>query len=102
MRISDLQGEYPEKPRIVHRLDRTTSGLLLLARTRKAAQELATRFHDGTAGATDNTMDGGGDYAGRSITKKVAPLVYTCVLFFFFFFWQVLFLFPRVLLRNYV
>jgi 23S rRNA-/tRNA-specific pseudouridylate synthase len=32
----------------VHRLDRTTSGLLVLARTRKAAQDLAKRFNDGS------------------------------------------------------
>ncbi|KAF9359053.1 hypothetical protein BGX34_008564 [Mortierella sp. NVP85] len=40
-----LQYEYPEKPRIVHRLDKTTSGLLILARTRKVAQDLSRRFH---------------------------------------------------------
>lgn len=34
----------------MHRLDKTTSGLLVLARTRKAAQDLAKRFHDGSKG----------------------------------------------------
>jgi len=32
------------KPRLVHRLDRETSGILLLAKTRKAAQELSKAF----------------------------------------------------------
>ena len=35
-----LQGEHEEKPRLVHRLDKDTSGVLLLARTRSAAQAL--------------------------------------------------------------
>ncbi|KAF9143565.1 hypothetical protein BGX30_000091 [Mortierella sp. GBA39] len=46
--LSLLQGSYPEKPRLVHRLDRTTSGILVLARTRKAAQDLASRFREAT------------------------------------------------------
>ena len=33
-----------EKPRLVHRLDRDTSGVLLLARTREAARALAAAF----------------------------------------------------------
>ncbi|WP_349357346.1 RluA family pseudouridine synthase [Stappia sp.] len=32
------------KPRLVHRLDRETSGILLLAKTRKAAQEMSKSF----------------------------------------------------------
>ncbi|MGY9047238.1 pseudouridine synthase [Puniceibacterium antarcticum] len=35
-----LQYDYDEKPRLVHRLDKDTSGVLLLARTRAAAQAL--------------------------------------------------------------
>ena len=35
-----LQGDYEDKPRLVHRLDKDTSGVLLLARTREAAQGL--------------------------------------------------------------
>jgi 23S rRNA pseudouridine955/2504/2580 synthase len=34
----------PERPRLVHRLDRDTSGILLLARTRRAAAALASSF----------------------------------------------------------
>jgi len=35
-----LQYDYEDKPRLVHRLDKDTSGILLLARTREAAQKL--------------------------------------------------------------
>jgi 23S rRNA pseudouridine955/2504/2580 synthase len=35
-----------ERPRLVHRLDRDTSGVLLLARTRQAAQRLGLTFRD--------------------------------------------------------
>ena len=35
-----LQGDAEEKPRLVHRLDKDTSGVLLLARTRMAAKGL--------------------------------------------------------------
>ncbi|SNR53956.1 RluA family pseudouridine synthase [Puniceibacterium sediminis] len=35
-----LQYDYEDKPRLVHRLDKDTSGVLLLARTRAAAQAL--------------------------------------------------------------
>ncbi|KAF9279217.1 hypothetical protein BGZ68_008061 [Mortierella alpina] len=55
--LSVLQQGFPDRPRLVHRLDRTTSGLLILARTRKAAQDLTKRFHDGTTGAGDNEED---------------------------------------------
>ena len=35
-----LQGDAPDKPRLVHRLDRDTSGVLVLARTRQVAKSL--------------------------------------------------------------
>ena len=35
-----------EKPRLVHRLDKDTSGVLLMARTRKVANALTTAFRD--------------------------------------------------------
>ena len=35
---------FADKPRLVHRLDKDTSGLLLLARTRDAAQKLTAAF----------------------------------------------------------
>ena len=39
-----LQFEAKEKPRLVHRLDKDTSGIMLLARHLKAAQELQKAF----------------------------------------------------------
>ena len=39
-----LQFEAPERPRLVHRLDKGTSGVLLLARTAAAAAALAEAF----------------------------------------------------------
>jgi 23S rRNA pseudouridine955/2504/2580 synthase len=40
----DALAEGGEKPRLVHRLDRDTSGVLLLARTASAAAKLASAF----------------------------------------------------------
>ena len=39
-----LRFDAEEKPRLVHRLDRDTSGVLVLARNRKAAQALTAAF----------------------------------------------------------
>jgi 23S rRNA pseudouridine955/2504/2580 synthase len=39
-----LMFEYDEKPRLVHRLDKDTSGVLVLARTREAAKALTANF----------------------------------------------------------
>ncbi len=41
-----LKGDADEKPRLVHRLDKDTSGLLLLARTRQAAAAMSEVFRD--------------------------------------------------------
>ncbi|KAG0274372.1 hypothetical protein BGZ95_009859 [Linnemannia exigua] len=69
--LSVLQDGYPEKPRLVHRLDRTTSGLLVVARTRKAAQDLASRFHSGA-----NTVPGCNVEGSTSrIQKKYIAIV---------------------------
>lgn len=46
--LDGLQFEAPERPRLVHRLDKDTSGVLVLARTRKAAASLVAAFRDGT------------------------------------------------------
>lgn len=44
-----LQYDYPEPPRLVHRLDKDTSGVLVLARTQAAASALTKSFrHHGT------------------------------------------------------
>ena len=53
-----LQFDEAEPPRLVHRLDRDTSGLLVLARNRKAAQFLTRQF------------------AGREVEKIYWALVY--------------------------
>lgn len=42
--LSSLNGDL--RPGIVHRLDRETSGVLVVARTDKAHQSLARQFHD--------------------------------------------------------
>jgi 23S rRNA pseudouridine955/2504/2580 synthase len=42
--LDGLKFEAKERPRLVHRLDKDTSGVLLLGRTRKAAAALARTF----------------------------------------------------------
>jgi 23S rRNA pseudouridine1911/1915/1917 synthase len=39
-------GEDPERPGIVHRLDRDTSGLMIVARTERAHRALAEQVHE--------------------------------------------------------
>jgi len=39
-----LRFGYDQKPRLVHRLDKDTSGILLLARTRQVASALTEAF----------------------------------------------------------
>ncbi|KAI8598854.1 pseudouridine synthase [Dissophora ornata] len=73
--LSVLQEEYPEKPRIVHRLDSTTSGLLILARTRKAAQDLASRFHNGTVSGSASPATKKDVARGSDIQKKYVAIV---------------------------
>ena len=46
--LSYLKFEREELPRLVHRLDRDTSGILLLARNRKAAELLSDGFRNKT------------------------------------------------------
>ena len=43
--ISRMQAEFPEA-RIVHRLDRDTSGVIILARDADSHRELSRQFHD--------------------------------------------------------
>lgn len=50
--LDALQFEASERPRLVHRLDKDTSGVLLLARTAKSAAWLAAAFRDRTARKT--------------------------------------------------
>lgn len=42
--LESLRDRKGQKPRLVHRLDRDTSGVLVVARTRLAAQKLAAAF----------------------------------------------------------
>lgn len=42
--LEALRNKKGEKPRLVHRLDRDTSGVLIVARTRGAAQKLTAAF----------------------------------------------------------
>lgn len=46
--LGTFQDQDGEKPKLVHRLDKDTSGLLLVARTRKAAQHLGRQFKEHT------------------------------------------------------
>ena len=46
--LDALQFEAPERPRLVHRLDKDTSGVLVLARSRVAARALTAAFRDRT------------------------------------------------------
>jgi len=44
--LDALRFGYEERPRLVHRLDKDTSGLLLIARTGQAAKRLGESFRD--------------------------------------------------------
>ncbi|CAB5386053.1 unnamed protein product [Rhizophagus irregularis] len=43
-----LQFDYPDPPRLVHRLDKNTTGALVLGRTRSAAGKLSHLFREST------------------------------------------------------
>jgi 23S rRNA pseudouridine955/2504/2580 synthase len=47
--LDSLKFDAAERPRLVHRLDKDTSGVLVLARNAKAARELAEAFRDKSA-----------------------------------------------------
>lgn len=42
--LDALQGEYLERPKLVHRLDRDTSGILVIARSGRVASKLSAAF----------------------------------------------------------
>ena len=44
--LDALRFGFEERPRLVHRLDKDTSGLLLIARTAQAAKRLGKSFRD--------------------------------------------------------
>jgi 23S rRNA pseudouridine955/2504/2580 synthase len=76
--LDALRYGAEERPRLVHRLDKDTSGVLLLARTRQAAQTLSRAFQGRSvdkvywalvmgvpeieAGTIDSPLAKGGDY----------------------------------------
>jgi len=47
--LDGLRFDKPDRPKLVHRLDKDTSGVLLLARSTSAASKLATAFRSKTA-----------------------------------------------------
>jgi 23S rRNA pseudouridine955/2504/2580 synthase len=47
--LDGLRFDAPERPRLVHRLDKDTSGVLVLARSARAAAKLAEAFRGKTA-----------------------------------------------------
>ncbi len=49
--LSSINGD-DVRPGIVHRIDKETSGVLVVARTDKAHQSLAAQFHDRTVEKT--------------------------------------------------
>jgi 23S rRNA pseudouridine955/2504/2580 synthase len=50
--LDGLRFEMPKRPKLVHRLDKDTSGVLLLARTTKAAQWITEAFRHRSARKT--------------------------------------------------
>jgi 23S rRNA pseudouridine955/2504/2580 synthase len=42
--LDALQDDHPERPKLVHRLDRDTSGILVIARSSKVARKLSAAF----------------------------------------------------------
>jgi 23S rRNA pseudouridine955/2504/2580 synthase len=50
--LSGMQDRFGDRPRLVHRLDRDTTGVLLVAKTRNAAAKLARIFQTRVASKT--------------------------------------------------
>ena len=70
--VDDLSGIGGEKrPGIVHRLDRGTSGLMVVAKTDRAHQELARQFHDREVEKDYLALVWGVVQAGRRIEQPI-------------------------------
>ncbi|PIA27072.1 hypothetical protein AQUCO_08300042v1 [Aquilegia coerulea] len=54
---SALKYDYSEPPRLVHRLDRDSSGILVLGRTQTSAAVLHSIFREKTSGASNEDFD---------------------------------------------
>jgi 23S rRNA pseudouridine1911/1915/1917 synthase len=70
--VDDLSGVGGEaRPGIVHRLDRGTSGVMVVAKNDRAHQELARQFHDREVEKTYVTLVWGVVNAGRRIEEPI-------------------------------
>jgi 23S rRNA pseudouridine1911/1915/1917 synthase len=70
--VTDLSGIGGEaRPGIVHRLDRGTSGLMVVAKHDRAHQELARQFHDREVEKEYTALVWGVVHAGRRIDEPI-------------------------------
>src|SRR5262245_24514465 len=70
--VKDLSGVGGElRPGIVHRLDRGTSGLMVVAKNDRAHQELSRQFHDREVEKEYVTLVWGVVHAGRRIDAAI-------------------------------
>jgi 23S rRNA pseudouridine1911/1915/1917 synthase len=70
--VKDLSGVGGEaRPGIVHRLDRGTSGLMVVAKHDRAHQELARQFHDREVEKEYSALVWGLVHAGRRIDEPI-------------------------------
>ena len=70
--LQALAGEAPDRMRLVHRIDRDTSGLLLLARNRAAARGLTAAFAERKMEKTYLALVAGAAPAALRITDPLA------------------------------
>ncbi|KAG1327159.1 putative RNA pseudouridine synthase 4, mitochondrial-like [Cocos nucifera] len=66
-----LKYDYPESPRLVHRLDRDSSGVLVLGRTQTSALILHSIFREKTSGALSDDIK----TTCRALQRKYLALV---------------------------
>ncbi|GAB2291709.1 hypothetical protein Dimus_025960 [Dionaea muscipula] len=66
-----LRYDYSEPPKLVHRLDKDCSGILVMGRTPASTAVLHSIFREKTVGASDNAADGG----KRILQKRYLALV---------------------------
>ncbi|KAK4752147.1 hypothetical protein SAY87_020945 [Trapa incisa] len=69
--VSILKYDFPEPPRLVHRLDRDCSGILVMGRTRTSATILHSIFREKTAAALDDDIQ----RRKRALQRKYLALV---------------------------
>ncbi|KAL1319797.1 hypothetical protein AAHE18_14G011000 [Arachis hypogaea] len=68
-----LNFEYPDSPRLVHRLDRDCSGILVMGRTQTSATILHSIFREKTSTASDDI-----DAENRILQRRYIALVIGC------------------------